>query len=225
MSTARSAFTRRTRKVDGKVTKGAKSAWAPFKKRSVRMSIQTRKRLLAYLAGATFSVAPGAEGVLIEDISTVPESFLGDILDEAEGGTWDSEDRLALLKVLAEDGRPSVRARVLKVINEARPKIPLEAFEPVLLRIAENAPPEVLRAMAALVGTSLNESDGFTRTRVVSEWALSESPGVRNVIARVLGSQFLCVGSLSAASHLAQDPDPDVRTAIRPAGRCLKHWS
>jgi hypothetical protein len=199
------------------VTKGAQNASAPFKKRSVRMSIQTRKRLLAYLAGATFSVAPGAEGALIEDISTVPESLLGDVLDEAEGGTWESEDRLALLKVLAADGRPSVRARVLKVIDEARPAIPLEAIEPVLLRIAEKAPPEVLQAMAALVGTSLNEADGFTRTRVVSEWALSESPGVRNVIAQVLGSHFLCVGSLSAANRLAEDPDPDVRAAIRLA--------
>ena len=179
------------------------------------MNIQTRKRLFAYLAGAAFTVSAGADAPVRsrDETATVPESLLDEIFDEVEGSGWKDEDRLVLLSVLAGDARSHVRMRVAELLRIGR-GWSFGDLEPVLLSLAKDTASEVRSAVSRTVAAALVESDGLTRTRVASEWALSDAWAVRDTLARTLARDFNCLCAASTAAHLAADPHPEVRETV-----------
>ncbi len=189
------------------------------------MNMQTRNKLFAYLAGAALSVSAGGDIVtnVQGGLAAVPETLLDEILDEAEGTAWKDEDRLVLLSVLAEDKRPHVRMRVSELLEPPDHGFSFASLEPILFRLASDEAAAVRGAVAGTLAAELSRSDTLTRTRVVSEWTLSNSTAVRDTIARVLSHDFYCLGAAAAAEHLASDHSPSVRAAAADAA-ASRHW-
>ncbi len=181
------------------------------------MNMFVRNKLLAYLAGATLSVSSGAAGAVPIDLTGVPSDMLDDLLTEAEGDDWNPADRLSMFSILAEDSRRRIRLHVSKALTPTARSENWDALEPVLLKLAGDPLPEVRNAVATATAHALWLSDRLVRTRVIAEWALSDSPEVRETIAKVLSHPFPCLGSGTATEHLAKDPYPEVRAAVAGA--------
>jgi hypothetical protein len=178
------------------------------------MSANKKNRFLTYLAGATISVSSGTAGAVQTDLTGIPEDFLGGIGDGTESDASTIDEKTTGLSFLFDDKRPGVRNRVSELLAVGESAIPWDTFELILARLAEDAVPEIRDIATRTLTAALRDSGGITRTRVASEWALSDSPAKRVTIAQALSSDFYCLGADIVADHLSADPDPEVRAAV-----------
>jgi HEAT repeat protein len=151
--------------------------------------LYTRNRLFAYLAGAALSLSSGAvrAAVVPDELAALPGSVLEDILDEADGDTWKSEDKMVLMSVLSRDKRPDIRMRVSEMLISEGASIPFSKVEPILLNLADDSTPKVRFAAAKALANTLAHVDPSTRIRTVSEWSSSDRPNVRQAVALAVG--------------------------------------
>lgn len=83
------------------------------------------------------------------------------------------------------------------------------------LEMPEGVSNEVLNQQRATlvhaIVRAFDSADAVTRSRLVTEWTLSDSVVRRRAMAKVLSHSFDCLGSEGAAAFLTTDPEPVVR--------------
>ena len=144
----------------------------------------------------------------------VPEDVRGDIGDEVSSDASTVDEKIAGVSVLFDDKHPENRGRIPVLLSAQESAIPWDTFEVVLATLAEDAVPAIRDIGIRTLTEALLDAGGITRTRVASEWALSDSPAKRIAIAGALSHDFYCLGADVVAEHLSADPDPEVRAAV-----------
>ncbi len=163
----------------------------------------SKNKLLACLAGATLTVSSGGTEAAQNSLTEVPEELIG-------GGDTDGD--LLRDREWAASTVPAINPD-LDILTHARRSLPWENLEPLLMMVADEAP-ESLEGVERILVAALKASGGITRTRVISEWALSLSDARRTTVARALAHDFFCLGADIAAAHLAADSNREVRRAV-----------
>jgi hypothetical protein len=170
-----------------------------------------RKRLPSLLADG----ASDPE-LVARDLEAIPVHVLDAILDEHD--QWDAGERLAILDLLSRDPRDYIRVEVAARTSGFAEPLTASA-ERVMARLACDPVRPVRQTAASSLATVLQRLEGFTRTRVVGAWALSNFRGQRVAIGLALRWPFPVVGGTSAIELLATDDDCEVRIAAAEAAK------
>jgi hypothetical protein len=155
-----------------------------------------KKQLITYLTGATLSASSGMAG------SFVPTPI---ILFEASG-----EDVAEALSKY-EDSDETAETSQSETSEQESDTTPFDVVEATLNRLSDDEISEHRSAVVKAIVSGFEKSGGITRTRVVSEWTISDSAEKRRIIAAVLSHDFYCLGAEGATRFLAADPVSRVR--------------
>ena len=154
-------------------------------------------KLFAYLTGATLTASSGMAGATLPVPVVDTNEFSDGVIDALTTSDSDGEN---------EDGLDAMTAR-----NDINDAVPIDVLESLLNDLSDD---EIFKRRTSIVNAlvaSLRNVGGITRTRVVAEWTISDSPARRCAIAQVLSHAFYCLGSVGATAFLAEDPDERVR--------------
>jgi hypothetical protein len=165
--------------------------------------------ILKYLAGVALAFAAGTVDPAPE-LRKVPESLLGDIVEEVEEAEWQPEARNRMLDLLTHDPRPMVRVRVSEAVVSVWNEVPDQAVV-MLRRLVDDESGLVRAAAAAGLADVLARASVIERVALVAEWTISEKPTERLALARALcASTPVLIGDL-AIDQLTRDPEPTIR--------------
>jgi hypothetical protein len=169
----------------------------------------------AALTSLTKRLASDADAIPRE-LEAVPVHQIDALLDECDG--WIEPERLGLLEVLTLDPREYVRGEVAtRAAAFGEPLAP--AAERILACLACDSARAVRQGAAASLGVVMQRIEGFTRTRLLGAWALSNFRGQRLAISQALRWPFPVVGAVSAIELLSADDDAEVRIAAAEAAK------
>lgn len=155
---------------------------------------------------------------LKEELAQIPVSVIDASLDMQMQSNWSNEDRLRLLQLLALDPRDYIRVQVAAHLAHIEDPLPPEG-ERLLQDLCADPSIAVRQTAAASLAAVLQHSEGFTRTRVVGAWALSNLRAQRAAIAQALRWPFAVMGAASAVELLSSDDDAEVRAAAAEAAK------
>lgn len=158
--------------------------------------MSNKNKIFAYLTGATITASSGVAGALLPAPDTVS--------DMSSDADWEELDL---------SGADEKRATSQKggKLETATGQNYFDELESELSSLSDSEIEERRASIVDAIISVFQDVGGITRTWVVSEWALSDSPERRRLIASVLSHDFYCLGSMGAASLLISDPDPRVR--------------
>jgi hypothetical protein len=173
------------------------------------MRSRVRRRLFARIAAS--SIALGASGsAAAAELAKLPEDLLSDVIEEVEAGPAADGERQRVLRWIASDARPFVRAHAATAAGALWPEQREQTLE--LLRDLACDRSEVVRtAAAAGLARLVRRASPVERIQVVCEWAVSDQPSLRAAIARALVSPTPAFVTDLAIESLAGDADPEVR--------------
>lgn len=180
------------------------------------MRVSTGIHWLKRVAATSLVVASGttAGGISAETLE--------ELIDEAEGGACADGDCSHVLRLLAHDSRPAVRA----VVAEAAGMLAAEHVEGALALLRELARDDssYVRAAAALgLSRTIERVQPARRIEVVCEWALSGDARERAAIARALAAPTPVLVTDLVLEQLAVDPDSNVRSLALEAAAAHFH--
>jgi hypothetical protein len=153
---------------------------------------------------------------IAHELENIPVHVIDALLDEHEG--WSDPSSLRLLELLAQDPRDYVRVEVAARAGSFDEPLSSSA-ERVLSRLCCDSARPVRQTAAASLAATLQRLEGFSRTRIIGAWALSNFRGQRLAIAQSLRWPFPVVGATSAIELLSADDDPEVRIAAAEAAK------
>lgn len=175
------------------------------------MRARLRRSLFAQLAAMSVALGPD-NSAAAEKLESFPEEVLSEAIEEAESEGISPEERARVIRWIASDARPFIRAQAAAAAATLWPARPSDTLE--LLRSLASDRADVVRSA---VGTGLSrvlaQAPPVDRIQIVCEWTTSADPAVRVAVARALASPTpVFVGDL-AIECLAADPKAEVRTA------------
>lgn len=169
--------------------------------------------ILRRLATVCVGMSIATSAAVAADLGSIPERKLNQVVEETEDDdAWESEDRAQLLALLSHDARASVREQVALSLA-IKPVIWTASVDSMLAKLCSDRVDCVRSAASDALLHELIAADGFERSRVVAEWALSEDDAQRLVIAQTLAAPLAAVGVYTALQHLANDEVAAVRAA------------
>jgi hypothetical protein len=176
-----------------------------------------RQPLLKHLASIAIAVTAGLDpGPGLQEL---PVQVVTELAEEAVGSDWESDDRRRLLRLLANDPRAPVRARVADVAGAVCDPT-CEGAHEVLRDLVTDRVQRVREAVAHGLAELLGRASPCERTAIACEWVLSPEPSVRAAVASslgMLGQRVPVVLSDLMLEVLATDDEPKVRVRAASA--------
>ncbi len=177
-----------------------------------------RQHLFRHLGAISMLAATGAVAPAVA-LADIPDDILSDAtadgLDEID---CSDEDRLALLRLLASDARPQIRAGAADGMTRLG-KVDPAQVEALLLQLAQDDWSEVRLASALALASHLSAVSPLGQLEVVAGWATDDHPGPREALAHALSSSRPVFLADMALEVLAADRQPEVRRAAVQAIR------
>ena len=175
---------------------------------------KTRK-FLAYLAGATITASSGVAGATLPEVINFDTNVADTEVEQTTDADIADGDRYSTIesraKALSTAINTLTKPPVTRLIADG---LSFEAIEPLLDKLSEHDRFVQADAIAQTMASFLEEVGGITRTRVISEWTISDSTAKRLIITKVLAHPFYCLGSAGAAAILASDPVVNIRRTL-----------
>jgi hypothetical protein len=177
----------------------------------------TRQTLLKRIAAASLSLGAGAAAA-VQNLEDVPVDLLGELVDDAGTEALEVNDRVLMLRLLARDSRPAVRATVAGALPPLYRCAPDESVG-LLRLLASDGSADVREAVTAALSEVVKRAAPVDRVEIVCSWALSEDARARAAIARVLTARIPVLVTDLAIEQLVHDRDPEVRRFAALAAR------
>ncbi len=179
-------------------------------------SSKTPAAVVAHLARLAARLEKSPRQVQHE-LAQVPLGVIDSVLDEQRDQSWQGDDRLRLLQLLATDTRDYVRLRAASELGSLAE--PSEARQRLLRALCNDAVLSVRRAATSSLAGLLVQLDSPGRTHLVGSWALSPYANHRAAIALALRWPVPVVGAATTVELLSTDEDADVRAAAAEAAK------
>jgi hypothetical protein len=168
-------------------------------------------------AAATSMVLMGGTGAAV-----IAPQVLDELIEAAERLARSDKDCVRVLRTLARDERPAVRALVAEAAGTLSPEGAPAAIH--LLRELARDPPSHVRGSVALgVARRIARASPAERIELVCEWALSRDACERAAIARALVCPTPVLVTDLVVQQLAQDESAEVRTLALEAAAAHAH--
>ncbi len=179
--------------------------------------------VLRRLALVCVGMSIATSAAVAADLSVIPERKLNQVVEETEDNDdWAPEDRMRLLGMLGCDGRAAVREHVATSLA-IKPVVWSPQLASLLTQLGDDSVPQVRAAAHDAFLHELLTMDGFDRSCVVVDWATSNDPRQRLMMAQVLAVPLVAVGIDGALAQLVTDDDPAIREAALVSTIALKH--
>lgn len=174
------------------------------------MNTSFRQHLMRHLGALSLLTASGAVAPAVA-LADIPATVLDDAAnDMAEDVDASDTDRLALLRLIASDARPQVRAGVADAVGRLS-RADSAQVEELLMTLASDKSSEVGVAAAMALATHLRRLHPLSQMAITAGWATSADRGHRLALAQALGAQGRVFLADMALEVLSMDDDRRVR--------------
>lgn len=175
--------------------------------------MNTKQTLVSYLAGVAISISAGNVEAEQIELQQLPAGVVEDAIAEVAKNDWKAHEKKAVLSIAAKDKRPTVRRSACQQLMQLRNQFEWNEVAPLLEQLAADKESLVRTEVGRALSYKLKDASYFDRFWIVSDWAHADSPWKRLAIAHALAQNVDSAGINDIATHLAADPNANVRLA------------